>query len=524
MRRVAAIWRRQDDEWQRLLPSGFPSEEKLHDLVEGAPALLPLSGDPSAVVLGREVRLGSGYADLIAVEPDGRLVIVEIKLARNSEARRAVVSQILTYAAYLKGLEVPDLEDVLRPHLDRAEAGSVLDLMHKSDQSAEVESAGFEAGLTESLATGAFRLVLVLDEAPSGLVQLVGYLESISSGIVIDLITVAAYEAAGEELLVPQRVDPEHHDEQVPTQPRGSVRRAGPARREVDGSEAFEEAIARAPEGDRADLQRLLAWARELEADQLAVLRTVFREGREILTVWIRGEKAGLVSIGSDGGAYLSLWRSVFVRLAWDKIAAIEESTGEPMGQGSTIRKPADSLLAILTDAYRLAAGEKPGWNGHDFYISFGENEQRSWEEAVRYGFVSAGGGEWYTRSLRQLEPGNRIFAYISKGNGVGGYVGVGEVSGKAILAKDFQVDYDGERTAYLDVTESPGAAQHRDDPKLAEWVVPVRWIATRSKQEAVKDSDFFANQNSAVKLTHGYTLERLASEFGVELQSVAST
>jgi RecB family endonuclease NucS len=101
---VSAIWRRESEEWRPLLPSGFPSEAALHDLVEEAPHLLPLSGDPSLVVVGREVALGPGYADLVAVEFDGRLVVIEIKLRRNAEARRAVVAQVLTYAAYLKGV------------------------------------------------------------------------------------------------------------------------------------------------------------------------------------------------------------------------------------------------------------------------------------------------------------------------------------------------------------------------------------------------------------------------------------
>ncbi len=62
--------------------------------------------------------LGPGYADLIAVEADGRLAIIEIKLRRNAEARRAVVAQVLTYAAYLKGIDVQALErDVLGSHI-----------------------------------------------------------------------------------------------------------------------------------------------------------------------------------------------------------------------------------------------------------------------------------------------------------------------------------------------------------------------------------------------------------------------
>lgn len=512
---MGTIWRRQGEEWQRLLPAGFPSEQKLHDLVEHEPSLLPLSGDPSVVVLGREVALGPGFADLIAVEPDGRLVVIEIKLRRNSEARRAVIAQILTYAAFLKGLSIPVLEEILRPHLDRTEVSSVLDLVRRSELSAEVEGVEFSDGLAESLAGGAFRLVLVLDEAPSELVRLVGYLESISRGVVIDLVTVAAYEAGGEELLVPQRVDPEHPDEEAES---GSLaRRTAKSRREVDGADAFEEAVGRAAETDRPELMRLLAWARQLEKERLATLRTVLGNERQVLTVWVPGEKAGLVSIWNEGGAYLSLWRSVFVRLAWDHIAAIEAIAGEPIGQGSTLRNPSDELLAALTVAYRDAAKGLPAWNGRDFYVSFGENEQRSWDEAVEFGFVSAGGGEWYTKTLQQLEPGHRVFAYIPKGNGVGGYVGVGTVTDKAILARDFVVSRDGGDVPYLEATASPGASQHPDDPALAEWVVPIAWIATRSREDAVRDSDFFANQNSAVKMTHGYTLKRLAKEFGVE-------
>ena len=34
--------------------------------------------------------------------------------------------------------------------------------------------------------------------------------------------------------------------------------------------------------------------------------------------------------------------------------------------------------------------------------------------DARRYGFVSAGGGEWYSRSLRALPIGGRVFVYLS--------------------------------------------------------------------------------------------------------------
>ena len=86
--------------WRLLAPAGFPDERTLHDLVEQAPQVLPLAGSPRLVVVGREVHLGNGYADLLAVETTGRLCVIEVKLASNVEARRAVVAQVLAYAAY----------------------------------------------------------------------------------------------------------------------------------------------------------------------------------------------------------------------------------------------------------------------------------------------------------------------------------------------------------------------------------------------------------------------------------------
>ena len=47
-------------------------------------------------------------------------------------------------------------------------------------------------------------------------------------------------------------------------------------------------------------------------------------------------------------------------------------------------------------------------WNG-EYYISFGIDDNRSWKDAVRYGFISAGGGQWYTKTLSILGPGDTV-------------------------------------------------------------------------------------------------------------------
>jgi hypothetical protein len=517
---VSAIWRRDSEEWRPLLPSGFPSEEALHDLVEDAPHLLPLSGDPALVVVGREVALGTGYADLVAVEGEGRVVIIEIKLRKNAEARRAVVAQVLTYAAYLRGVSPDSLErEILRPHLDQRPFGSLAEAAREADQTGEFDDQAFGEGLAASLGAGAFRLVLVLDEAPAELVQLVGYLETISAGVVVDLISVSAYDVGDEQILVPQRVDPEHDASVTAVRTEAPTRRATKPK-PVDGTEPFEQAIERTDGATQDSLRRLLAWARELENRKLATLKTVLGEGRQILLVWLPGEKAGLVTIWNDSGAYISLWRSVFVRHAWEQIDPIERLTAKPIGQGTSVPEPPEALLDRLTAAYESAAKNSPEWDSRTYYVSFGEGPNRNWDDARTYGFVAAGGGAWYSRTLRQLEPGNRVFAYISKGNGVGGYVGVGDVTGPAVLAKDFIVETDGRRLPLTEVATADMARGGTTDPDLAEWVVPIAWNKGLPREDAIKDSDFFANQNSAVRLTHGYTLSRLVDAFELEPSS----
>ena len=45
-------------------------------------------------------------------------------------------------------------------------------------------------------------------------------------------------------------------------------------------------------------------------------------------------------------------------------------------------------------------------WNG-EYYVSFGE-DNRDWEDARKWGFISAGGGTWYSKTLGFLSPGDK--------------------------------------------------------------------------------------------------------------------
>ncbi len=170
---------------------------------------------------------------------------------------------------------------------------------------------------------------------------------------------------------------------------------------------------------------------------------------------------------------------------------------------------PTETQIAPITDKSSLS---EP-WNG-EFYCSFGEGPGRSWEDAVKFGFISGGGGRWYSRTLGQLNSGDRVWVNIPKR----GFVGVGVVTGRVTIAKDFLVNTPDGRKPILEVaTHAEHMADYKDDPDMSEYLVPVRWMETVSAMQAVSELGFFGNQNTICKPTTPKwrtTVERLKQVF----------
>ena len=211
------------------------------------------------------------------------------------------------------------------------------------------------------MSQGHFRLVLVLDEAPQELVTLVGYLESVTDELVIDLIAVSAYEVGSSRLLVPQRVDAERPYPE-PSPPKAPL--PGSGGRYVEGAEDFASNIDSAKDEQRPMLRRLCEWAVSLDREGLVRLCTYHAKGGDMTTLLprLRADNAGLVTIYNDRGtASLQFWRSVFNRRAPQSLPYVEQVAGVQVGQGNTIYEIGDELLEALTDAYREAASGKIG-------------------------------------------------------------------------------------------------------------------------------------------------------------------
>lgn len=147
-------------------------------------------------------------------------------------------------------------------------------------------------------------------------------------------------------------------------------------------------------------------------------------------------------------------------------------------------------------------------WTGFK-YVNAGESEHRGWADMKRLGFVAAGHGPRWSRQLVQrLAPDDMIYVY-QKG---AGYVGFGRVLGDAVMAKDMVVN----GTPLLDhQLTQPGLAHDRDDPNLAEYVVPVEWLKAFNVADAKSFPKMFASQHVVCKLSDPATLDFLGKAFG---------
>lgn len=152
---------------------------------------------------------------------------------------------------------------------------------------------------------------------------------------------------------------------------------------------------------------------------------------------------------------------------------------------------------------------KKPGsWNG-EYYVSFGGD--RDWEEARKYGFISGGGGRYYSQTLYMLSPGDRVWVNVP----ATGYVGVGRVEQPVVPIEEFLIDRDGKKVPITSIQSLriARAMKSTDDPEKAEYMVRIKWDKTVPIQQAAKERGFFGVQHTVARPKDDrwrHTIERL--------------
>ena len=139
------------------------------------------------------------------------------------------------------------------------------------------------------------------------------------------------------------------------------------------------------------------------------------------------------------------------------------------------IRKKASSRREAVRQG-----GEPTGYWFMNVGDDGGRNENRTWEDCRKYGFMTAGGGKTWIDAVRRLQPGAKVFAYS---NGAG-YVGLGEVLAAAVPQKDFIPPGKAERL--IDLPTRAKSSPHVDDPERCDWFVAVRWLSSVDRDQGV--------------------------------------
>ena len=101
------------------------------------------------------------------------------------------------------------------------------------------------------------------------------------------------------------------------------------------------------------------------------------------------------------------------------------------------------------------------------------------------------------------------------------GYVGVGVTLAEA---KRFDAAWSSMTAQWMPLAEQAlrGNYQHvepgqTETDDIAEWVLPVRWLAAVPLAEAYSEPGLFSNPSTSCKLRQEFTLERLADHFGLD-------
>jgi Holliday junction resolvase-like predicted endonuclease len=118
-----ALWQIKDDEPAKIRSGGIDLEKHLEDWIEADPSLL----EAGLTVVGRQVHTDGGPLDLLAVDPQGRLIVIELK---RGTVYRDAVAQAIDYAACVAVMSRSELLEISRSYLQgRGEDGTAEDLL-----------------------------------------------------------------------------------------------------------------------------------------------------------------------------------------------------------------------------------------------------------------------------------------------------------------------------------------------------------------------------------------------------------
>lgn len=104
------LWQIVDSEPKRLDKGSLELEKHLEDWIEQSPELL----QKGLEIIGRQIHLDGGTLDLLAIDPQGQWIVIELKAGA---VRRDTISQVIDYSSSIATMPYEDLAQKANAYL-----------------------------------------------------------------------------------------------------------------------------------------------------------------------------------------------------------------------------------------------------------------------------------------------------------------------------------------------------------------------------------------------------------------------
>jgi len=118
------------------------------------------------------------------------------------------------------------------------------------------------------------------------------------------------------------------------------------------------------------------------------------------------------------------------------------------------------------------------------YYFNFESNEHRRWEDALKFGFIAAGYGEYYSKYLKKLRKGDKVFVYLLR-NDNGNNIALGYAGYCIVMEESKPV----RELTFIDKSKLIASEFYhdKDNLKKCEHVVRVKWITKRGFNDKIE-------------------------------------
>ncbi len=237
--------------WELVESDIYAQEKDLQTLLAESPEVISMDeirpGAGPLLVAVREFSLPVGKIDILGFTARGDIAIVECKLAKNTQAKREVIGQIMDYAAHLWEWSYEDMDQSIQ----KLGNPPLAELVRKSADDPDWNEEAFRTTISAALGQGNFILTIAVNEINEELHKIIRYINSAGTpAFSFAALEMRRYHKANIEMLVP------HVFGQVPIKgdkPKSDYRK-------WDAESFFEELSAKSPE-TVATARKILSWA-----------------------------------------------------------------------------------------------------------------------------------------------------------------------------------------------------------------------------------------------------------------------